>query len=68
MTKRSKKPDGLAVGAKAQPEGAASAGNPRSGAEAVPPGTVEQHTSEHVSGYGGKVAGHPTTASQDPST
>lgn len=36
----------------------------RSGAEAVPPGTVEQHVTEHESGYGGNRADPRTSADQ----
>jgi hypothetical protein len=43
---------------------AAGAHEPRAGAEAVPPGTVEQHTFEQESGYGGKKANPRKSADQ----
>jgi hypothetical protein len=39
-----------------KPAAAPEADGTRSGAEAAPPGTEEQHTTEHESGYGGKKA------------
>jgi hypothetical protein len=39
-------------------------GQPRSSAEAVPPGTVENHEREHESGYGGKRDEPRTSADQ----
>jgi hypothetical protein len=44
--------------------GAVADGGMRSGAEAVPPGTVQRHVSEHESGYGGRGEAPRTSADE----